>query len=67
MFDPQLSSTTSSAHWRKEPGTNNLLNFHIKGMPGNWCNTICFDNEITNPRKIPTETVWIHCVQNYFD
>ena len=35
VFDPQLSSTTSSAHWRKEPGTNNLLNFHIKGVPGN--------------------------------
>ena len=34
FYDPQLSSTTSSAHWRKEPGTNNLLNFHIKGVPG---------------------------------
>lgn len=32
----------SSAHWRKEPGTNNLLNFHIMGIPGsNFLNTIC--------------------------
>ena len=25
----------SSAHFRIEPGTNNLLNFHIMGIPGN--------------------------------
>jgi len=36
IFDPKLHSTSSSAHWRKEPGTDNLLNFHIKGTPGVW-------------------------------
>ena len=36
VFDPKLSSTESSAHWRREPGTNNMLNFHIKGAPGVW-------------------------------
>jgi len=36
VFDPKLSSTASSAHWRKEPGTDNMLNLHIKGTAGIW-------------------------------
>jgi len=33
---PKISSTASSAHWRKEPGTNNMLNFHVQGTTGVW-------------------------------
>ena len=29
-YDPKLSSTMSTAHWAPEPGTNNMLNYHIK-------------------------------------
>jgi len=36
VYDPKLHSTQSCAHWRKEPGTNNILNFHVKGTPGVW-------------------------------
>merc|ERR1712088_1072993 len=35
-YDPKLSSTMSTAHWAPEPGTNNMLNYHIKGVPGVW-------------------------------
>jgi len=55
VFDPQLSSTTSSAHWRKEPGTNNLLNFHIKGVPGIWETIHLYrypDGDLHNPVEI---------------
>merc|ERR1712215_24124 len=36
IFDTNPASTGSSAHWRKEPGTNNMLNYHIKGTAGVW-------------------------------
>merc|ERR550519_2633237 len=35
-YDPKLDSTMSTAHWAPEPGTNNMLNYHIKGVPGVW-------------------------------
>jgi len=35
-YDPKLDSTMSTAHWAPEPGTNNMLNYHVKGVPGVW-------------------------------
>merc|ERR1712212_1237126 len=35
-YDPKLDSTMSTAHWAPEPNTNNMLNYHIKGVPGVW-------------------------------
>jgi len=67
VFDPQLSSTTSSAHFRKEPGTNNLLNFHIQGIPGIWETIHLYrypDGDINNPQEIGnfhiTQSTMIH-------
>merc|ERR1711909_55023 len=33
LYDPGLGSG-STAHWRHEPGTDNMLNIQIKGIPG---------------------------------
>jgi len=57
VFDPkqQLHSTASSAHWRKEPGTNNILNFHVKGTPGVWETIHLYrypDGDLHNPVEI---------------
>jgi len=72
FFDPGLSSSTgpstmSSAHWRKEPGTNNLLNFHIMGIPGVWETLHLFrypDGDLHNPQEIGnfhiTKSTMIH-------
>merc|ERR1712241_1545832 len=67
FYDPGLSSTTSSAHWRKEPGTNNLLNFHIKGVPGIWetLHLYRYENgDLHNPQEVGsfhiTQSTMIH-------
>jgi len=67
VYDPELSSTQSSAHWRKEPGTNNLLNFHIKGMPGIWETIHLYrypDGDLQNPQEVGnfhiTQSTMIH-------
>jgi len=55
VFDPNLSSTQSSAHWRREPGTNNMLNMHIKGIPGVWETIHLYrypDGDLRNPQEV---------------
>ena len=39
-YDPKLDSTMSTAHWAPEPGTNNMLNYHIKVQKLNTNNRI---------------------------
>jgi len=54
-FDPKLHSTESSAHWRKEPGTNHMLNFHVKGAPGVWEEIHLYrypEGDLHNPQEI---------------
>lgn len=33
-YDPGFGSSSSTSHWRHEPGTDNMLNIHITGVPG---------------------------------
>jgi len=54
-FDPKLKSTASSAHWRKEPGTDNILNFHVKGTMGVWESIHLYrypGGDLHNPQEI---------------
>jgi len=55
VFDPKLSSTASSAHWRKEPGTTNMLNLHIKGTAGIWETLHLYrypNGDLHNPKEV---------------
>jgi len=55
LFDPKLGSTASSAHWRKEPGTNNMLNLHIKGTPHVWETLHLYrypDGDLHHPKEV---------------
>ena len=55
VFDPKLGSTASSAHWRREPGTNNMLNMHIQGTAGIWESVHLYrypDGDLHHPEEI---------------
>jgi len=60
LFDPELGTATqpataSSAHFRREPGTDNMLNMHVKGAPGVWETVHLYrypGGDLRNPKEI---------------